>query len=82
MGRKVAILDPVISSVAFVAVSLAIFLACRIFERRLALVAGLLFAVYLGLDDLETMPSISPRCAKRNPRRLCPAGVGIHNDWP
>ena len=55
------ILDRVISSLAFVAVSFAIFLVCRIFDRRLALGAGLLFAMYLGLDDLATsLPSIWP----------------------
>ncbi len=54
-------MDPVISSVAFAAISFAIFLACRFFDARLTLGAGLLFAVYLGLDDLATsLPSIWP----------------------
>lgn len=50
-----------LSSCAFSIACLLVFLACKGFDRRLTLGAGLLFALYVGLDDVMTgLPSILP----------------------
>ena len=54
-------IDAAIFSLSFAAIAFAIFLAFKYFDRRLTVVFGLLFAVYLGLDDLVTgLASASP----------------------
>lgn len=54
-------MDAVIFSLGFAAIALLVFLAFKHFDKRLTFAAGLLFAVYLGLDDLVTgVPSGSP----------------------
>ena len=47
-------MDAVIFSLGFSAIAFLIFLPFKHFDRRLTLAAGLLFAAYLGLDDLVT----------------------------
>lgn len=51
-------MDALIFSVSFAAIAFLIFLAFKYFDRRLTIAFGLLFAAYLGLDDLVTgLPS-------------------------
>src|SRR5690554_5355651 len=51
-------MEAVIFALSFAAISLLIFLAFKHFDRRLTFTFGLLFAAYLGLDDLVTgLPS-------------------------
>jgi membrane protease YdiL (CAAX protease family) len=54
-------MEAVIFSLSFAAIAFLAFLAFKYFDKRLTLASGLLFAAYLGLDDLATsLPSISP----------------------
>lgn len=51
-------MEAVIFSLSFAAIALLIFLALKYFDKRLTFALGLLFAAYLGLDDLVTgLPS-------------------------
>lgn len=51
-------MEAVIFSLCFAAIAFLIFLAFKPFDKRLTLGFGLLFAAYLGLDDLVTgLPS-------------------------
>lgn len=51
-------MEAVIFSMSFATVAFLIFLSLNHFDRRLTLACGLLFAAYLGLDDLVTgLPS-------------------------
>ncbi|MGY0633630.1 CPBP family glutamic-type intramembrane protease [Luteimonas sp. A478] len=53
-------MEAVIFALSFAAISLLVFLAFKHFDKRLTLVFGVLFAAYLGLDDLVTgLPSSS-----------------------
>jgi uncharacterized protein len=53
-------MSAVIFSTLFAAISFLAFLAFKRFDRRLTLASGLVFAAYLGLDDLATsLPSLS-----------------------
>lgn len=53
-------MEAVVFAVSFAVLSFIVFLAFKPFDRRLALAFGLLFAAYLGLDDLVTgLPSAS-----------------------
>ena len=55
------LLDIIIYSVSFAVVSFLCFAACMYFDKRLTLAAGVMFAVYIGLDDLATsLPRLSP----------------------
>lgn len=53
---------PVISfTLIFAASAFVVFLVSRLFDRRLSIWAGVLFAAYVGLDDLATgLPSMYP----------------------
>lgn len=54
-------MEAVIFSLSFSATAFLILLAFKYFDKRLTLAFGLLFAAYLGLDDLVTgLPSSSP----------------------
>lgn len=54
-------MEAVIFALMFSALALVVFAALKGFDRRLTLAFGLLFALYLGLDDLVTgLPSASP----------------------
>src|SRR5688500_16461439 len=54
-------MEAVVFSLSFAAIAFLAFLAFKYFDKRLALAFGLLFAAYLGLDDLATsLPSIWP----------------------
>ena len=54
-------MEAVIFALMFGALALVVFAALKGFDRRLTLAFGLLFALYLGLDDLVTgLPSASP----------------------
>lgn len=51
-------MEAVIFSLSFAAIAFLIFLAFKRFDKRLTFTLGLLFAAYLGLDDLVTgLPS-------------------------
>ena len=53
-------METVIFSVSFAVIAFLIFLSFKYFDRRLTFAFGLLFAAYLGLDDLVTgLPSSS-----------------------
>lgn len=47
-------MEPVIFSLSFAAIAFLIFLSFKYFDKRLTFAFGLLFAAYLGLDDLVT----------------------------
>lgn len=54
-------MESLIFSLSFAAICLATFLAFKSFDKRLTFAFGVLFAAYLGLDDLATsLPSIAP----------------------
>lgn len=54
-------MDLIIFSASFAALSFIVFIPFRFLAPRLALGAGLLFAIYLGLDDLATvLPRLIP----------------------
>lgn len=54
-------MDLVVFSACFAALSFLVFLPLRFLAPRLALSAGALFAIYLGLDDLATViPQLWP----------------------
>lgn len=51
-------METVIFSLSFAAIAFLIFIAFKYFDKRLTFAFGLLFAAYLGLDDLVTgLPS-------------------------
>jgi len=51
-------MEAAIFSLSFAAIAFLIFLSCKYFDKRLTFAFGLLFATYLGLDDLVTgLPS-------------------------
>ncbi|MEZ0472504.1 type II CAAX prenyl endopeptidase Rce1 family protein [Luteimonas salinilitoris] len=53
-------MEAVIFSLSFAAIAFLIFLSFKYFDKRLTFAFGLLFAAYLGLDDLVTgLPSAS-----------------------
>lgn len=53
-------MEAVIFSLSFAAIAFFIFLSFKYFDKRLTFAFGLLFAAYLGLDDLVTgLPSAS-----------------------
>lgn len=47
-------MEPVIFSLSFAAIAFLIFLSFKYFDRRLTFAFGVLFAAYLGVDDLVT----------------------------
>lgn len=54
-------MEAVVFSLGFAAIAFLVFLAFKRFDSRLTFAFGLLFAAYLGLDDLVTgLPSSSP----------------------
>lgn len=54
-------MDLIIFSASFAALSFIVFIPLRFLAPRLALGAGVLFAIYLGLDDLATvLPRLFP----------------------
>lgn len=54
-------MNALIFSLAFALLAFAAFAVLRPLDKRLALFPGLLFALYLGLDDLATsLPQVSP----------------------
>ncbi len=53
-------MQPLISSACFTIACLLIFISLKWFDKRLLLVFGLLFAVYIGADDVMTsLPSLT-----------------------
>jgi uncharacterized protein len=53
-------MEAVVFSLAFAAIAFISFFALKHFDKRLTVVFGALFAIYLGLDDLATsLPSVS-----------------------
>lgn len=51
-------MDYLYFSLSFSAIALCLFLIAKAFDKKLGMVAGLIFAAYLGLDDLVTaLPS-------------------------
>lgn len=54
-------MDLIIFSASFAVLSFLVFIPFRFLAPRLALAAGVLFAIYLGLDDLATViPNLLP----------------------
>jgi membrane protease YdiL (CAAX protease family) len=54
-------MNAVVFSLAFALLAFAVFAVLRPFDKRLVLSGGLLFAAYLGLDDLATsLQQVSP----------------------
>ena len=53
-------MDTAIFSLSYVAIAFLVAVALRPFDRRITLYYGLLFAIYLGFDDLATgLPNLS-----------------------
>jgi uncharacterized protein len=53
-------MDAIIFSLSFAGIAFVIFLTLKPFDKRLTITFGLVFAAYLGLDDLATsLPSLS-----------------------
>ena len=53
-------MDTAIFSLSYVAIAFLVVAALRQFDKRITLYCGLLFAIYLGLDDLATgLPNLS-----------------------
>jgi membrane protease YdiL (CAAX protease family) len=54
-------MNPIIVSLSLAVIALLVFLVFKAFDRRLGLAFGILFAVYIALDDLVTgVPSAFP----------------------
>lgn len=57
-------MEPLISSAYFTVACLLIFISMMWLDKKLLLVFGLLFAAYIGADDIMTsLPSLSPKLA-------------------
>lgn len=54
-------MNPIISSLTFAGIGLLVFVIFKVFDKRLTLAFGFLFAAYIALDDLATgLPSAFP----------------------